>query len=484
MSKGALKFLAAVLTTGIAVVPFMGLDDLPRGLRAGIDSERAAFAATGRQFDAQRREVTGDLAAEPELFRIRNMNAAFPARLSQAESALQKAAVDMAALERLRKANRRQDREEAERLLAEERKLRLAAAGEAAAVEKEADHWVSLKRNLPTTLEQMDRDRQAVHGDLAGVASAVERAAADWPEKKTDLEGRLAALRAIPAEADKTWAESEPLRKKAAARDYEGLDYAALAAAADSLHGAAAGFPAKSQEVKALTGQLYDGWDKILTDLDRRGSEYREKIRTVRTRKTEVTTDEQWVSVSRAEFQGAERNLGMAIAHKPPGKYDFEAERVAQPAGFAYMASPDQGRNQYGYWDHRGGQSFWVFYGQYALLRDLLSNRSYRAPEPRDWESYRTSRERGQTYYGRDENDRPKYGTQGTSTQSGYSGSKYAQSGGFKDSKYATRPGGYAGSKYQTPAARNAPSRSWSPPSRSSPRSSPSGGRTFGGRRR
>jgi len=50
---------------------------------------------------------------------------------------------------------------------------------------------------------------------------------------------------------------------------------------------------------------------------------------------------------------------------------------VAQPAGFAYVAPPSQGSNQYGYWEHRGGGDFWVFYGQYALLRDLLFNRQY-----------------------------------------------------------------------------------------------------------
>ena len=42
----------------------------------------------------------------------------------------------------------------------------------------------------------------------------------------------------------------------------------------------------------------------------------------------------------------------MAIEHKPAGKYDTESERVAQPAGFAYMAPPGQS-NQYGHWDHQ-----------------------------------------------------------------------------------------------------------------------------------
>jgi uncharacterized membrane protein YgcG len=306
----------------------------------------------------------------------------------------------------------------------------------------------------------------------------------------------------MPAAADKTWAESEPLRRKAAARDYAGLDYAALAAAAGGLNASATAFPGQVRELKTLTGQLYDGWDKLLVDLDR--GDTREKLRTIRThytnvaeKKTEVTSDERWVTVSRAEFQGVERNLGMAIEHKAPGKYDSEAERVAQPAGFAYMARPAQERNQYGYWDQRGGQSLWVWYGQYALLRDLLYNRDYRAPNAREWDSYRTYRERGQSYYGRDETSQPKYGTQGTSTQSRYSGSTYAQKGGFGDSKYAARPGGYGGSKYESPGHRDhpeaaaprrfgssSPSGGFSAPSRPAPRSFSGGGRSFGGRRR
>ena len=133
-------------------------------------------------------------------------------------------------------------------------------------------------------------------------------------------------------------------------------------------------------------------------------------------------------------------DLGMAIEHKPAGKFDSEAERVAQPAGFAYMAPPGQGSNQYGYWDHRDGRDFWVFYGQYALMRDLLFNHSYRPIDRYDWEGYRDSWRSGRTYYGRDEAaGAPRYGSQGTVTQDRYAGSNYAKSGGFRDSQYARR---------------------------------------------
>ena len=118
----------------------------------------------------------------------------------------------------------------------------------------------------------------------------------------------------------------------------------------------------------------------------------------------------------------------VSIEHKPAGKYDTESERVAQPAGFAYMAPPGQS-NQYGRWENSGGRDFWVFYGQYALMRDLLFNRDYRPLGRYEYEDYYRYRERNQTYYGRDDSNgaAPKYGTQGTATQNRYSGSTFAQ---------------------------------------------------------
>src|SRR5512141_279982 len=99
------------------------------------------------------------------------------------------------------------------------------------------------------------------------------------------------------------------------------------------------------------------------------------------------------------------------------------------------MEPPTQGRNQSGFWESRGGSSVWVWYGQYALMRDLFFNRSYRPLDRGQYEDYRSYQSRGQTYYGRD------YGTSGQATRERYSDSKYAQGGGFRDSKFSSKPG-------------------------------------------
>ncbi len=450
--KGPLKFLAALLGTLMAVIPFAGLDNLPRAVRTQIAAERSAYPSTQAAVASAREEVNRDLQAEPALFASIAADDGWPAALAAASSDLASAGQDVQQLAALEKANRRADRARAEALLAHERPLRTAAERRASSVRQQAAHWVELKRNLPETLAQMERDYAAVHAfDLSPVATAVQKASTDWPEKKSDLEARLAALRNAAAQSEDLWQKSAGERRLAAAGHFDGLDFGILLTAADTLHNSAARLPRESASLTALTGQLYTVWDKVLVDLDQ--SRRAEKIRTITTRDGKTTSDDQWVEVSRSAFDSMKPNLGMAIEHKGSGKYDSEAERTAQPAGFAYVAPPGQ-RNQYGYWDRRDGRDFWVFYGQYALLRDLLFNRDYRPVDRGDWEGYRTSRERNQTYYGQ-QSSRPQYGTGSATTQQRYSGSTFDRNGGFKDSKYASKPGSYRDSEFSTPAARN-----------------------------
>jgi hypothetical protein len=500
MEKTGLKITAGVLAGLMGLVWVARFDDLPRDVKSQIAAERSAVAGARKQVAAAKDEVARDLSGESVLFHALPSAALYNDRLSRSGDVLASASRDMERLEKLEKANRRTDEEEAKRLLAHARQARASAVTDAESVRKDADHWVELKKHLPEEVRDMERDYQSLHSpDLAALTAVVQKAQTDWPEKKADLQVRLDNVRDLVTRGDESWQASAAARQAAATNQDAKVDYGALFAAADTLKTNAAGLPAKTAELKALTNQLYESWDKLLVDQQNRKGEYQQKLRTVRTRDGNTNSEEKWVDVSKQQYQAMERNLGMAIEHKGTGKYDSEAERVAQPAGFAYMAPPGQ-RNQYGYWDHSGGHDFWVFYGQYALMRDLLFNRDYRPLDRYEYEDYRNYRQRNQTYYGRDDsNAAPKYGTQGTTTQNRYSGSTFAQKGGFKDSKYASKPGGYRDSEYSTPAMRNpggdsngrtfgnGPSRSTprvSPaPSRpaprpSMPRSSP--GRTFG----
>jgi hypothetical protein len=270
----------------------------------------------------------------------------------------------MERLDALEKANRRTDEQEARRLLSHETQARTSAVNDAESVRKDAAHWIDLKKHLPDEVRDMERDYQTLHAaDLAGLTAVVQKAQTDWPEKKADLQVRLDNVRDLVTRADQSWQASAASRQAAAANQQAQVDYGTLFAAADTLKTNAAAAPAKTAELKALTNQLYESWDKLLVDQQSRKGEYQQKLRTVRTRDGNTSSDEKWVDVSKQQYQAMERNLGMAIEHKGTGKYDSESERVAQPAGFAYMAPPGQ-NNQYGYWQHSGGHDFWVFYGQ------------------------------------------------------------------------------------------------------------------------
>ncbi len=467
MSKSSLRILAVLLTVGIVVVLFAGLDGLPGAVKAQIAAERKSFAGAQSQVQSAQAEVSRTLASESALFRALPSAREYPDRLGRAAGTLATAGQSIAELEQLEKQNRRSDRDRAEALLAREKQVRAAAVADAESVRQDAAHWVDLKQHLPREVQDMERDYKAIHAvDLAAVAAAAQKAEADWPGKKSDLEARLAAVRGVQVRSEDLWQSTTEARRAAAANDYNKVDFGTLFAAADTLKTGAADLPKQAEQLRTLSTQLYESWDKILVDMETRGSgnarRYDQKIKTVRTKVADATgksstaaSDEKWVDVSKAQYQAMEKNLGMAIEHKPAGKYETESERVAQPAGFAYMAPPGQS-NQYGRWEQNNGTSFWVFYGQYALMRDLLFNRNYRPLDYREYHDYSTYRQRNETYYGRDTaTQAPKYGTSGTATQEHYSGSTFAKGGGFKDSKYASKAGGYRDSQFSTPMARD-----------------------------
>jgi hypothetical protein len=481
MSRSGLKFLTVVLSVLIVVVVLAGFDNLPRDLRKQIDAERAQLTSAQTDVRGARDEVGRELQSEAALFSGIPSSRQYSERFDKAGALLASAGRGMDELSQLEKQNRRQDRQRVEALLSEERTLRANAAAEAAAVRKDADHWVDLKQHLPVALSEMERDYRTAHDfDLATLAATGRKAAADWPDKKADLDARLQAESDLAAQSERVWQSTADLRKQASSGNYAGLDFGALFGAADQLKSAAAGLPAKGAEIKTLSAQLYYSWDKLLVDMERPGSgsrEYRQKIRTVKTQLVDASaktgassSEENCVAVS--TFDAMRNNLGMAVEHKAAGKYDSEADHVAQPAGFAYMAPLSQGSNQYGSWQHSGGRDFWVFYGQYALMRDLLFNHSYRPIDRGDWEGYRGSQTRGQTYYGNDGSAGQRYGTQGSSTQQTYSGSSYAKKGGFKDSTFASKSGSFRDSPYATPSSRQpggAAPRSFGSNSRPSP---------------
>ena len=337
-------------------------------------------------------------------------------------------------------------------LLAEEDRLSQTALKEADTIEGQANRWLDFQRNLPHYLAKMKDAHDSVHAvDLTAIAGTVEKAGRDWPAKKADLDQRLQALRTAPDRIEQQWQATEVERRAAADGKASGAQVATLIQADDVIEGTAS-LPAQAQQLKALCGQLYYASDKVLEDLDQehRGLTlvYREKVKTVRTqfaapgdKSPQTSTDIDWIDVEPATYRAVENNIGMSIAHKDTGQYDSDAITTAQPAGYAYIAPPSVGSNQYGYWTHNEQGSFWTFLPQYLIMRELFWGNSYRPIVVNDYNSYNTYARQGRTWYGETSPAAPpQYGTHGTFTQQRYADSRYVQSGGFKNSAFASHP--------------------------------------------
>src|ERR1039457_1412250 len=185
MSKSSLRILAVLLTVGIIVVLLAGLDGLPGAVKAEIAAERKSFTAAQSQVQSAQADVSRTLASESTLFRALPSAREYPDRLGRAAGSLASAGESVAELERLEKQNRRSDRDRAEALLAREKQVRAAAVTDAESVRTDAAHWVDLKQHLPREVQDMERDYARVHAvDLTATAAAVQKAEADWPEKK------------------------------------------------------------------------------------------------------------------------------------------------------------------------------------------------------------------------------------------------------------------------------------------------------------
>jgi hypothetical protein len=489
-----LAVFAAVLLTGCA--------SLPRELRREIQDADNRLLQTQRQFQKTSEELKSDLNHAPDLFK--SVSSDWTSRLNIAKSKLDAAETDRRELKRLDDNGSKNDIPRVRQLLGDEDRLRQTAIDEANRVEAQANRYLDFQRNLPHYLARMQEKHDAArNADFTAVTKVVEKAEQDWPDKKADLDHRLELLKSAPDRADQQWKATEAEREAAAANKASGSQVATLIQADDVIE-TAANLPAEEQQLTGLTSQLYFAWDKILDDLDVRheGPEevYREKLKTIRTRfaesgdKTPQTqTDERWVDVSPSAYQSVENDLGMAISHKDAGLYDSEAQNTAQPAGFAYIAPPDVGRNQYGYWTHNSEGSFWTFLPQYLIMRQLFWGNSYRPIVVNEYNTYYNYARTGRTWYGESApNAPPKYGSHGTFTQQNYASSRYVQSGGFKNSAFASHPSAATPSapRMGTPApSDNSQGKRFGRPAGptpsgqrfGSPRPSSPGGKRFGG---
>lgn len=152
--------------------------------------------------------------------------------------------------------------------------------------------------------------------------------------------------------------------------------------------------------LERLAAQLerYPEYSVILQDMDESWSGYSHQYRVI-TGEPRAGSDElvhresilDWQEVDSGTYERYRPSLGMVILSKGADGVDGGTH----PPGYQQV-----GDERYGRWrDDGGGRSFWEFYGQYALLSNLVGG--FGRPIYRDdWNGYQDARRRGETWYG------------------------------------------------------------------------------------
>jgi hypothetical protein len=478
MDRRTLIALAVVVGALMVVLALVGGGGFSNDARALVQAESRKLSIDRKQFEVERQAVLDALAAEPDMFQPKAFDKTWPKRLDEAASRLDAADTALEQARAILAENDEKKRVDLEQTLERVRSARTFSAAEITEIAQLARQRLNLKRRFRDSVAKIETDYKATLAvDLQRVRSHVTQAVTTWPEKKADLEQRLEAAAALIQISETAWAQAQAAGAKPQAAG-AAIDYDTVITAANTLSDNHRNLNLATITIKDLVSQLNVSWDKILADMEvREGSvvTFYHQLRKVTTPYVEVDpkvaeaeakakkaadespvgsgsggarVEETWVKVDKSRYLSMEKNLGMTIEHKPAGKYDSEATKTVQPAGYAYMTSPEKGRNRYGYWRHSGGSNFWVFYGQYAFMRSMFWGPSYYPIGVGHYRGYRGAYGSGRTWYGRDSSGGALYGSQGSRTKTTYSKSKYRRNSGYKSTQFVKSGGTYRGSKY------------------------------------
>ena len=169
----------------------------------------------------------------------------------------------------------------------------------------------------------------------------------------------------------------------------------------------AAGCSAPTSPVEELKAQLktVPDYNIILEDMREEGTFFPAYYHKYKIVQGDQTWSTDWRKVPQEFYSKNENFLGMTLASKTDG----EESSTPHPAGYNYV-----GNEKYGQWksDNRGN-SFWEFYGKYALMRDVFGLAG-RTIFRNNYNQYRGYRSQNRPYYGPTGKE---YGTNGTVTK-------------------------------------------------------------------
>ncbi len=501
MDKRTVICLVIAIGLLMALVVTLG-GGVSAGVVRRVEEETSEVAEASRQADIARTGILDALAAEKELFAARSFDTLWPKRLEDVRSKLDDASAALKRASALCEENDPEKVPQIEAAVADARQARSLATEWAREMLDTANRWLGFKRDFEKNVQDMGELYKRLSSvSLTEPRALIDKSGVDWPEKKEELAARLQSVEETLDRAAKYWEETAELRAGKAS-ELAPEDFSRLVSVRNALETDVQNVVSSIQNIPKWVDQLYWAWDRIFVDAEiEEGAEVRFyfKHRTIRTHvansavaaapeedaeKAEVKESEQRSEVTRSKYEAESSNLGMVVEHKAAGLFDREVEKRVEPPGYAYMCPPSENRNRYGYWNRSGGSSFWVFYGRYALMRDLFWGRSYYGRgfvTGTHYGDYRSSRRLGRTYYGRDPSGKAQFGKNGSFTRTRFSDSKYVKSGGFRNSSYMKSGGTFRGSRYTKPSRSSSStsrsSRSYSSSRRTSSRSRFGGGK-------
>lgn len=478
-----MRYLMQALLASLIVIGLVGC--------GGFDqSTEAYYKSQVSSHDAQKQQITRFITAIQEAAgnpAFASAKEEWLAAVTSAENKLRDADNLMQSAANDYKTDDKAKRSSLYNSLGQAAKLRQAARGEIDAVYdivEQANKIASDPGRLTATKGLL---QSYANTNLSRVFSTLDQAATDYPGKASWVAQQKEAMNDAQASI------------RVALAQIGGQDVVAQARILATANALTNRFKTMQYTAQEKVKELYYSWTKTLADMEivDNGSvvQFQHKyVKNVIRSNGSHSTDEEWVNVNERTFEMHEANLGMAIESKALGKFDSEASKTVQHAGYNYMAKPGQS-NQYGTWrTDSSGNSFWEFYGQYMFMQQLMWGNSYRPVYVTEYHDYRSSYDRGRPYYGTTTNGRSRYGSTGSATASRYSSSKYSSSRtvnnyrNYRSQNKGSTGGGrtsfsqsrYSNTGRQT-AARQAAARStYSSPSRSS--GSAGGGRSPGGK--
>ena len=294
----------------------------------------------------------------------------------------------------------------------------------------------------------MDAARAALQSashvvDDPTLTSAAAQGQVDFPDVSERIQARLTTLK---TQGNKIESLGPALEAAAQAQP---VDYYKAGTLAETIKKDARTLTDGAASLRSDVASLGMSTDRILVDMKKENGNCAHKYRYVEGGLARQTS---WVPVTCAEYAAHTEHLGMAIYSKPEGTFKSEAVTIAHPPGYNYI-----GNTRYGRWDNRAGGRYWVWYGQYALTRDLLWGvGGYRPVRNRSWTSYRSSVKARKPYFGATK----QYGTSGSITKTKYKSSSFLTQ--RRKTFAASKFKGSGAGKYRTSTTRSGNTRSGS----------------------